>query len=480
MAVKIAGYGDVLAEVNAQRELAIAPTRTKENSGFVALVAESNPEGVGIGRRTRSLEVSADYRLRSATDSTLFNDCFSHAQINTSRYRVVNTTATNALSGGRWVLNSGNSVTSGQGTQFSTYAQFGLILSSSLYVDIVAQLAQVLQTNNVVEFGLFQCSGVAAPTDGVLFRFNASGVALGVVNIGGSETAVALEAESGVPWVPSPAMSYHFLADIHNDLCRFWIDDKLVGEIVTPGAFGSPFLTMAGPLTARIYNSGTVTTAQRLEVSNISVTAGDVQPNRLWPTVKSVMGLSSVNIPDGTAAGQTVNYANTAAPANATLSNTAAGYTTLGGQWQFVAVAGAETDYALFGYLNPASTAAIPGKNLIIRGVRIETVNTGAAVATTATLLQWGIGVGSTGVSLATAESATAGGRAPRRLTLGLQVFPISAAIGTVATPIDINLDAPVVVEPGTYFHVILKMPLGTATASQVVRGTCFINGYFE
>lgn len=480
MAVKIAGYGDVLAEVNAQRELAIAPTQTDSNAGFVCVAAENNPADAGIGRRVKAAEISADYRLRTAIDSKLFSDCFSHAQINTSKYRVVNTTATNALSGGRWVLNSGNSVTSGQGTQFSTYAYFKLALSETLYIDFSAQFAQLLQTNNVVEMGAFVASGVTAPLDGVLFRFNASGVAQGVVNIGGSETTVKLMADSETSWVPAPATSYHFLIAMHNDITQFWIDDVLVGEITTPAAFGSPLLTMSAPLCVRIYNSGTVTTAQRLEVSNISVTSGDVQPNRLWPTVMSVMGQASVNVPDGTAAGQTANYVDTAAPASATLSNTAAGYTTLGGQWQFAAVAGAETDYALFGYLNPASTAAIPGKNLIIRGVRIEAVNTGAAVATTATLLQWGIGVGATGVSLATSESATAGRRAPRRLTLGLQVFPIAAAIGVVAAPIDVNLDAPVVVEPGTYFHVILKMPLGTATASQIIRGTCFINGYFE
>ena len=48
-----------------------------------------------------------------------------------------------------------------------------------------------------------------------------------------------------------------------------------------------------------------------------------------------------------------------------------------------------------------------------------------------------------------------------------------------VASPIDINLDAPIMIEAGTYLHVILKIPVGTATASQIIRGTCFINGIF-
>ena len=40
--------------------------------------------------------------------------------------------------------------------------------------------------------------------------------------------------------------------------------------------------------------------------------------------------------------------------------------------------------------------------------------------------------------------------------------------------------DVPLVVEPSKYFHLILKMVVGTATASQIIRGTCFVNGYFE
>jgi hypothetical protein len=135
-------------------------------------------------------------------------------------------------------------------------------------------------------------------------------------------------------------------------------------------------------------------------------------------------------------------------------------------------VAGAETDYALFGYQVPA------GKRLVIRGVWIDTMNTGAAVATTATWLQWAIGVGASAVSLATAEAAAA--KAPRRLALGNQVFPIAAAIGAQATVIDKNLDAPLIANGGEFVHVILKMPIATSTASQVIRGIIGFNGYYE
>lgn len=480
MSVKITDNVDASGlGINTDHEAKVALTTDVTKAGNAAIAAELNQAGSGVGRLVRPADISIDYRMRTGVDSILFADTFNHGQVNVSKYKVVNTTATNALSGGRWVLNSGNSVTSGQGTQIQTWAHFKLFLSYPLYADFEAQLAQLPQTNNVIEMGLGHISGVTAPTDGVFFRYNASGALLGVISNNGAETTVALTA-AATPFVPAPAIMNHYLIAVHNDRTEFWIDDVLYGAITTPAAVGSPTLSMSLPLAMRIYNSGTVTTAQRLEVSNVSITAGDLNANRLWPTVMGVSGNSAINIPDSVAAGQTANYANSAAPASATLSNTAAGYATLGGQFQFAAVAGAETDYALFAYQVPAASPTVPGKNLIVRGVRIETYNTGAAVATTATVLQWGIGVGQTAVTMATTDSATTGARAARRVAFGVQSFPVGAAIGAVAAPIDVNLDAPVVVEPGCYFHVLLKMPIGTATASQIIRGVVFVNAYFE
>jgi hypothetical protein len=184
------------------------------------------------------------------------------------------------------------------------------------------------------------------------------------------------------------------------------------------------------------------------------------------------MGNGAIQAPSGSTVGQTANYPNSAAPVLATLSNTAAGYATKGGQFSFAAVAGAETDYALFAYPVPA------GQTLIVRGIWIDTMNTGAAVATTATWLQWSLGAGASAVSLATAEGAAT--KAPARLAIGNQVFPITASVGAQATRLDVNLDAPIVVNAGEYLHIIVKMPLGTATASQVIRGVVGVNGFFE
>jgi hypothetical protein len=164
--------------------------------------------------------------------------------------------------------------------------------------------------------------------------------------------------------------------------------------------------------------------------------------------------------------GQLANYANSAAPASATLSNTAAGYTTLGGQWQFAAVAGAETDYALFAIQIPAPYA------FRVRRVRINMLNTVVAVATTATVMQWGLGFNGSAVSLAT------GAPYPyMRKAIGVRSFPIGAAVGATVDPVE--WEGNEVVMPGRFFAIILKMPVATATATEIFRGTAFVEGHF-
>jgi hypothetical protein len=230
------------------------------------------------------------------------------------------------------------------------------------------------------------------------------------------------------------------------------------------------------PFCVRQFN-GAVNPAYALQakVSNISVSLAGHDMSRLWPTARAGMGGGCYQIPSGAASGQTANWTNSAAVvaiAVGSLSNTTGSFTGLGGQWFIGAPATGDTDYHIMKYLVPA------GNTLIIRGVRIETANLGAAVATTATLLQWGLAVGSTADTLAGTESATV--KIRRIVPLGMQSFAVGAAIGALAVPIDVNLDAPIVVHGGEYASFALKVPVGTATASQTLRGIIMVNGYFE
>jgi hypothetical protein len=447
----------------------------KNHSGYAVVVGENHDGASGLSTPLRrALKVTPDGRLRTGVDQVLWEDTFNHTVVDTSAYQCVTSTATLAMTGGYLVFNAGNSVALGAVARVQTYRTFQLMASSTNEIVFRARFNVALQANSNVEMGLGFAATTATPTDGIYFKVNTSGALQGVVNVNGTETTVALDFTP----VPNENNFYRLVQD--QDQVEFYINGKLYGILKVSATAASTSYSRSLPLLMRCYNSAAVSTAFRMEISDIAVIGRDLANNRLWSTARAGMEQSSINNARGAAAGQTANYANTAAPVSATLSNTAAGYTTLGGQFQFAAVAGAETDYALFGFQVPLPSAAGAGKNLVIRGIRIETMNTGAAVATSATVLQWGLGIGSTAVSLATADSATAGTRAPRRIMLGLQSFPIGAAVGAIATPVDVNLDAPLYVSAGTFVHVIIKMPIGTATASQIIRGTVMINGYFE
>lgn len=101
-----------------------------------------------------------------------------------------------------------------------------------------------------------------------------------------------------------------------------------------------------------------------------------------------------------------------------------------------------------------------------------------SAAVGTATVLVWGVGVGSTAVSLATADGAAAVG--PRRKMLGAQAFAAAAPVGTLAAGFERQFETPIVAPPGAFVHIILKIPQGAATASLIFRGGVDINGHFE
>lgn len=476
------GVSNVLADVDAQNNLKVNMPMIASGAGFTTMTGEVDG-GVYTGERiVRPMDVSQDYRLRTGIDKILWQDTFSHAVINNAKYISVTSTMTTTVAGGFLNLNAGNATASGNVSRVQTFKTFSVFNTYPLYFDIKAKFSNVLQTNSVIEFGMGYAATTAAPTDGVFFRAN-GGQLNAVICSNSNEQQVANI------FTPVAGTVYHFAITIGQDLCTFWVNNEVVASLATPTSLGAATLSNSLPLLLRNYNNGVPTQAIQFNVSQIGITLGDMDSGKDWGTTMVTNGQSSISAPDGQAVQAnvsgttTANLGNSVGPASASLSNTTAGYgpLLLGGQFQFAATLTSEVDYALFAYLNPAGTAAIPGKTLIITGVKISTYNAVVAVATTATVLQWSIGVGGTAITLATVDSLTAGTRATRRLGLGIQSFVVGSAVGAVATPaIDVQLASPLMVDPGTYCHIILKIPLGTATATEIFRGLVTINGYFE
>lgn len=222
------------------------------------------------------------------------------------------------------------------------------------------------------------------------------------------------------------------------------------------------FGATALPVYSRLVNSGTPATAPVFTVTEMQVLSLDWALNPSISDLAGSLGLSASKNPF--TGGTNENSANSTAPVSATLSNTAASYTTLGGKFQFVTLAGSVTDYALFAFLVPT------GARFHCEGIRISTRNTGAAVATTASTLEWAMGFNANQPILPSVII---------RKQIGTQSFPIGAAIEATQPDIDVNFITPEVTESGRYVHVILNLPVGTATAGQIIRGQVMIKGRF-
>lgn len=470
--------GTGYAKVQNNSLQATGPQDAPDNAGFAILATEQNPADVGILRKTRALEADPDYRLRVGGDTLLFNEPFYGAALNSGVWSSNVTTMTTAVSGNALILNSGSSVAANAVARVTSYQEFPSYDSFETYYAfeyVYNQAAPIV--NNTAEVGAFFATGTAAPTDGVFLRYNAAGSVEAVVCFNSAETSTLITAPDGL-------VRHRVVITIYADQVEFWIDDVLVASIDTPLGRGCPVSAGELPLSFRSYNAAIApATAVRIQVYNPSVQLGGIQDAYDASTIAATFGGMALQGQTGATLGSLPNWANSAAPATATLSNTTAGYGVgiLGGQFRFAAPLGAETDYILFAFQVPAGAANAMNKKLCITGCTIDTWNEVVAVATTPTVFQWGISIGSTAASLATAEGATT--KAARRQPLGVQSFAVADPVGKTAQTVgsaSFGKGGELVANPGEFVGIIVKAPIGTATATETFRGVVAFFGYWQ
>lgn len=406
-------------------------------------------------------------RIDTGRDTPLFADRFVGSAVaahNKWAQSILTQTAT--VASGAITLNASAITTVNTYSDLMTVPKFRGYVDGALVMRARARPNNLPQTNALAELGFGNVLTTAAPTDGAFFRWTASGGFECVSNRGGAEQSTSMTA-------PTAGVYSIFTIRVFADKIECVVETPSAGTsertvVTLPSGATSAFNESPSGLMRVVNGAVAPALAPQLIVGIFEVGKKVVDEAR-----PAYSGQSSVALP--TTGAQSANNANSAAPASATLSNTAAGYATLGGRWQFAAVAGAATDYALFGYQVPVSY------RFVITGVSISSCNTVAAVATTATTLEWSLGVNSTAVSLATADAiAATPTSAPRRLSLGRQSFAIGAAAEFCTTDVVRTFASPISVESGRFIHIILQMPVGTATATEIFRGTVTVDGYWE
>lgn len=417
-----------------------------------------------------SPETDDDYRLRIASEAIFDCETFNYTAQNTGKHVSRATTMAHAWTAAGYTTNSGNVTTTTTGVALGTYAEFPVLGAAILYCEIEGSFTAQPTTNTIIDFGLFRhnTANPYAPADGVYFRQTSAGV-LGVINSNGTETTT-----SPFSFTYANNQKYQFIISMHEREVAFWINGVLYGTLDTPVGQGQPCMSASLPFSVRhaivggaagsalsfVLNDYTVS----LGGPNISLTAS-ILGQRIYG---SYQGLS------GGTMGSLASYANSTNPTAAAPSNTALTANLpngLGGQGLVTAAVAAATDGIWGSYQVPAGTANVQGRRLVIRGVTISALNTGAAVATTATSLQFCIAFGHTAVSLATAEAVAA--KAPRRVALGMMTWPVGAPIGAMPDKGDIVVDfgdAPIFVNPGEFVQLVGKFLVGTATASQTIN----------
>jgi hypothetical protein len=404
--------------------------------------------------------------VASALHQSMFVESFESTVVNAQRWLVTNTTmAATQSSVAGLTINSGNIVTASTGYMIQSARRFAKSQRGLLQFKARARLN--IAANSVMEIGFGDAATFnGANTAGAYWQVTAGGVVIPVVTFNGTDI-------TGTSVAGLSTTAYYTLDVLmDDDEAVFVIQNTETHAIVSRQTVRLPLLQQRLwsatqlPIQMRLYNTATPpATAPNLIVTDVYVSLIDANQNRDFATIQSSIEKGVSSHPFSGA--QLSAWTNNAEPANATLSNTTAGYTTLGGKFQFAAPVGAATDFCLFGFQVPTPA------NFYITGVNINAWNLGAAVATTPTLLTWGLAVGSTAVSLSTATVMRRG--------LGSMSFPIGAVIGATADrEIGRQFITPILCPAGRFVQVILRIPVGTATASQVIAGMVNFDGYFE
>lgn len=472
--VDLRGQTGTQADVDASgRVLVRLPdATTPANVGGVRLFSENDAGTVLPAPYLMSPETDQDFRLRVAQDTPLDIETFNYTAQNTGKHNYNNTTLTAVWGTGGLLFNGTSITTQNTNARVRTYASFASMDPGTLNVASVVAFSAQPVANTFIDFGLFLDAGSSpfTPTDGVFFRLTSAGL-YGVINHNTTELTT-----SAFNFTYTTSRFYAFLIVVHERNVEFWIDNVLYATLDTPVGQGQPFAAEALPFAMRhAIIGGAAGGVLQATLKDYSVSLGGLQINDTLGEINNRIVGAYQGLSGGTM-GTLASYANSADPtASAALSNTVVLVTGLGGQFRFNAAGTAVTDGIVTSFQVPALAVGARNRRLKVNGIRIDCVNTGAAVGTTATVLQWSLAFGHTAFALNTNEAATT--KAPRRIPVGLMAWPIGAAIGAPPTggALTLNFDSPIYVNPGEFFAFVAKFIIGTATGSQVIWGTATV-----
>lgn len=461
----VSGLG---AEVDSSGNQLVKLPLTPANMGGLRVFSEEDSGEILGDPSLLSPEVDGDYRWRTASDLMLDNEILDYTAQNTGKHIYGNTTMTMAWAVGGLSTNASGITTTTTGARFATRAFFPIMGSASVYCESAVAFDASATSNTIIDWGLF-LDGAAnpfAPTDGVYFRLNSSGLQ-GVANFNGSEISTGVFPTSSTdadPFVYTLNKKYQFIITITQRGAEFWIDNVKYGELAIPAGQGQICASAALPFAMRhAIVGGAAGAVLRGVLSYYAVSLGgptvmttaSIQGQRLHG---SYQGLSGGTMGSLVQSG-TITTGNAADPTAAVPTTTTAALGTgLGGVFRETATLAVNTDAIIDSFQVPAGAVSVPGRRLVIRGLYLSSF-VSTVVVGGPNVRRYFLAFGHTAVSLATAEAATT--KAPRRIYLPfLQTVTAAQAVSTLLDQktnfVDFG-DAPVYVNPGEFVALCVR-----------------------
>ena len=449
--------------------------KTATQAGFAGAIAIRDPGAITGTPNIGYADITNNRRLRVSVDTPMFQDQFNYAAQNTAMWKVTTTTMTVTFGTAGATLNAGASVATSVDAVMQTYRAFPLFTAGELVFESRHYLNVSPQTNNAVYFGIGTPGTTAAPTDGVYFQLDATGVLRGIVNFNGTTS------QTSAITAPSINVSHDWVIVIDDGVAEFWIDNILQATIAYGGfvsGAGTPSLSASGYAFYQTYNGGSApASAQKVVVQNLQVTLYGLNTSKPWAHIKVGEGLAAYQGQNGGTMGSTALYANSGNPTAAVPSNTTAALGSgLGGNFWETATLAVNTDGIISSFQNPAGSTTQTPRNLYITGIRwysmVQTVLAGGPF-----VYECGIAFGHTSVSLATSEAAAT--KAPRRFPVGFYTLPATAAVGTLGATFVHQFQTPLLVQPGEFIQTIVRN-IGTVGTSGTIAHMIGPEGYWE
>jgi len=464
------------AGVDSNNNVKVNQPTTKAQAGFTTVQFENDDGSITGSRQLRGPQVSHYNRLNVSNDTpaAMFN--FTALAQNTGDFKHAFTTMTMTQSGGFLNINPALATVSGNYAYLQSWKYFTLWGEGGINVEFTFQVSAMPPSNQILELGLFLGTAGVVPVDGAFFRLTSNGL-IGVISYNGVETSTAVMIAT-----LSVNTNYRVKICVCQESVEFSIDGVIGGKIDVPAGNAIPYLTLALPICMMMRNAGTVTGGAVTKVGNACVIQLDLDIVKPWAHKMSTQG-NAYQGQEGDTMGSLAVYSNAALAAAAALTNTtaAAPNTGLGGAVLVLPTLASGTDGILFSYLNPVGSVSVPPKTLVVTGVTIDS-SVRVILAGGPLVFVIGAAFGHLAVSLATAETGsfvTNTTKAPRRVVLGQQCFPVTAAVGVSAQAIRFTFDAPISVNPGEYFQITCRN-VATVTTTGEVLFTCGVDHHFE